>query len=149
MQDLATLAKKMPCISSVARAGVVRVPAAVRVSVSSLPTRCCNRAISTANVENTSRTAVATTEKEDLVPLLPYGALTSKPYAFQARPWELRHAESIDVSDGLGSNIRVDFKVQYSDNLRTYSPTCLRSKPSWCVFLMWSRVLTLQYTTQL
>ncbi|CAM9627692.1 unnamed protein product, partial [Discosporangium mesarthrocarpum] len=44
------------------------------------------------------------------VPLLPYGALTSKPYAFQARPWELRHAESIDVSDGVGSNIRVDFK---------------------------------------
>ncbi|KAF3069594.1 NADH-ubiquinone oxidoreductase 78 kDa subunit [Trichoderma lentiforme] len=38
----------------------------------------------------------------------PVGALTSKPYAFRARPWELKHTESIDVLDGLGSNIRVD-----------------------------------------
>ena len=45
------------------------------------------------------------------VDISPVGALTSKPYAFQARPWELRHAESIDVSDGVGSNIRVDYKV--------------------------------------
>ena len=45
------------------------------------------------------------------IDISPVGALTSKPYAFQARPWELRHAESIDVSDGVGSNIRVDFKV--------------------------------------
>lgn len=45
------------------------------------------------------------------VDIAPVGALTSKPYAFQARPWELRHAESIDVSDGVGSNIRVDYKV--------------------------------------
>lgn len=48
---------------------------------------------------------------ERSVEIAPVGALTSKPYAFQARPWELRHAESIDVSDGIGSNIRVDFKV--------------------------------------
>lgn len=40
--------------------------------------------------------------------LCPVGALTSKPYAFTARPWELRSTESIDVLDGLGSNIRVD-----------------------------------------
>lgn len=46
------------------------------------------------------------------IDIAPVGALTSKPYAFQARPWELRHAESIDVSDGVGSNIRVDYKVR-------------------------------------
>lgn len=49
--------------------------------------------------------------KRQSVDIVPVGALTSKPYAFQARPWELRHAESIDVSDGVGSNIRVDYKV--------------------------------------
>lgn len=36
------------------------------------------------------------------------GALTSKPYAFTARNWELRATESIDVSDALGANIRID-----------------------------------------
>lgn len=49
--------------------------------------------------------------QESSIDIAPVGALTSKPYAFQARPWELRHAESIDVSDGVGSNIRVDYKV--------------------------------------
>lgn len=49
--------------------------------------------------------------QEKSIEIAPVGALTSKPYAFQARPWELRHAESIDVSDGVGSNIRVDYKV--------------------------------------
>ena len=38
------------------------------------------------------------------------GALTSRPYAFNARPWELKKTESIDVMDALGSNIRVDAK---------------------------------------
>src|SRR5690606_9822941 len=38
----------------------------------------------------------------------PVGALTSKPYAFQARPWELSKTETIDVMDAVGSNIRVD-----------------------------------------
>lgn len=42
--------------------------------------------------------------------LLLTGALTSKPYAFTSRPWELRSAQSIDILDGLGSNIRIDFK---------------------------------------
>lgn len=42
--------------------------------------------------------------------LLLTGALTSKPYAFTSRPWELRSVNSIDVLDGLGSNIRIDFK---------------------------------------
>ena len=36
------------------------------------------------------------------------GALTSKPYAFTARNWELKPTESIDVSDAMGANIRVD-----------------------------------------
>jgi NADH-quinone oxidoreductase subunit G len=44
----------------------------------------------------------------NVVDLCPVGALTSKPYAFQARPWELVKTESIDVMDGVGSNIRVD-----------------------------------------
>lgn len=44
----------------------------------------------------------------NIVDLCPVGALTSKPYAFQARPWELKNTESIDVLDAVGSNIRVD-----------------------------------------
>jgi NADH-quinone oxidoreductase subunit G len=44
----------------------------------------------------------------NLVDLCPVGALTSKPYAFIARPWELRKTESIDVMDAVGSAIRVD-----------------------------------------
>ncbi len=42
------------------------------------------------------------------VDLCPVGALTSKPYAFNARPWELRKTESVDVMDGQGCNIRLD-----------------------------------------
>ncbi|MEM9060767.1 MAG: NADH-quinone oxidoreductase subunit NuoG [Pseudomonadota bacterium] len=44
----------------------------------------------------------------NIVDLCPVGALTSKPYAFSARPWELKKTQSIDVMDALGSNIRVD-----------------------------------------
>lgn len=44
----------------------------------------------------------------NLVDICPVGALTSKPYKFKARPWELRKTESIDVHDAVGSNIRVD-----------------------------------------
>jgi NADH dehydrogenase (ubiquinone) Fe-S protein 1 len=44
----------------------------------------------------------------NVVDLCPVGALTSKPYAFHARPWELKTTESIDVLDAVGSNIRVD-----------------------------------------
>lgn len=40
--------------------------------------------------------------------LCPVGALTSKPYAFTARPWELRRIDSIDVLDAIGSNIVVN-----------------------------------------
>ena len=46
----------------------------------------------------------------NIVDLCPVGALTSKPYAFTARPWELSKTETIDVMDALGSNIRVDTK---------------------------------------
>jgi NADH-quinone oxidoreductase subunit G len=44
----------------------------------------------------------------NMVDLCPVGALTSKPYAFAARPWELNHTESIDVLDAVGSNIVID-----------------------------------------
>jgi NADH-quinone oxidoreductase subunit G len=44
----------------------------------------------------------------NLVDICPVGALTSKPYAFAARPWELGKTQSIDVMDGVGSAIRVD-----------------------------------------
>ena len=44
----------------------------------------------------------------NIIDLCPVGALTSKPYAFKARSWELKKTESIDVMDGVGSNIRID-----------------------------------------
>src|SRR4051794_27037428 len=44
----------------------------------------------------------------NIIDLCPVGALTSKPYAFAARPWELRKTESVDVLDAVGSNIRID-----------------------------------------
>ena len=44
----------------------------------------------------------------NVIDLCPVGALTSKPYAFEARPWELKKTETIDIMDSVGSNIRVD-----------------------------------------
>ncbi len=44
----------------------------------------------------------------NIVDLCPVGALTSKPYAFNARPWELTRTESVDAMDAVGSNIRID-----------------------------------------
>ncbi|MEY4256319.1 MAG: hypothetical protein RLZZ141_1546, partial [Pseudomonadota bacterium] len=44
----------------------------------------------------------------NVIDLCPVGALTSKPYAFNARPWELKKTETIDVMDALGSAIRID-----------------------------------------
>ena len=44
----------------------------------------------------------------NVIDLCPVGALTSKPYQFEARPWELKKTETIDVMDAVGSNIRVD-----------------------------------------
>ena len=46
----------------------------------------------------------------NLIDVCPVGALTSKPYAFKARPWELKKVETIDVHDAVGSNIRVDVR---------------------------------------
>ena len=53
-------------------------------------------------------TAMTSELQGNVVDLCPVGALTSKPYAFAARPWELTKTESIDVMDALGSAIRVD-----------------------------------------
>jgi NADH-quinone oxidoreductase subunit G len=53
-------------------------------------------------------TAMTSELQGNVVDLCPVGALTSKPYAFAARPWELNKTESIDVMDALGSAIRVD-----------------------------------------
>ena len=44
----------------------------------------------------------------NVIDLCPVGALTSKPYVFEARPWELKKTETVDVMDSIGSNIRVD-----------------------------------------
>ena len=85
-------------------------------------TRCIRFATEVAGVEELGATgrgesmevttyvehALTTELSGNLVDLCPVGALTSKPYAFEARSWELSKTESIDVMDGLGSNIRVD-----------------------------------------
>src|SRR5262249_36346110 len=52
--------------------------------------------------------AMSSELQSNVVDLCPVGALTSKPYAFAARPWELGKTETIDVMDALGSSIRVD-----------------------------------------
>jgi NADH-quinone oxidoreductase subunit G len=52
--------------------------------------------------------AVTSELSGNVIDLCPVGALTSKPYAFNARPWELTKTESVDVMDALGSAIRVD-----------------------------------------
>lgn len=46
----------------------------------------------------------------NVIDLCPVGALTSKPYAFKARPWELRLSESVDTTDSTGSNLYINFK---------------------------------------
>ncbi len=48
----------------------------------------------------------------NVIDLCPVGALTSKPYQFKARPWELKRTDSIDVFDSVGSNIRIDSRAQ-------------------------------------
>ena len=52
--------------------------------------------------------ALASELSGNVIDLCPVGALTSKPYAFVSRPWELKKTETIDVMDAIGSNIRVD-----------------------------------------
>ena len=54
--------------------------------------------------------AVTSELSGNVIDLCPVGALTSKPYAFRARPWELRKTETVDVMDAVGSNIRVDVR---------------------------------------
>ena len=87
-------------------------------------TRCVRFAAEVAGVEeigmiSRGESAEITTYLEEsltselsgnVIDLCPVGALTSKPYAYNARPWELRKTESVDVMDALGSNIRVDAK---------------------------------------
>ena len=48
----------------------------------------------------------------NVIDLCPVGALTSKPYQFKARPWELKRTDSIDIFDAIGSNIRIDSRAQ-------------------------------------
>ena len=85
-------------------------------------TRCIRFATEVAGVEELGATgrgesmevttyvehALSTELSGNLVDLCPVGALTSKPYAFEARSWELTKTESVDVLDALGSNIRID-----------------------------------------
>jgi len=84
-------------------------------------TRCVRFATEVAGVEdiglvNRGEKVEITTLEEaidselsgNLVDVCPVGALTSKPYAFEARPWELRKTNSVDVMDAVGSNIRID-----------------------------------------
>ena len=85
-------------------------------------TRCIRFATEVAGVEELGATgrgesmevttyvehALSTELAGNLVDLCPVGALTSKPYAFEARSWELSKTESVDVMDALGSNIRID-----------------------------------------
>ena len=85
-------------------------------------TRCIRFATEVAGVEELGATgrgesmevttyvehALSTELAGNLVDLCPVGALTSKPYAFEARSWELTKTESVDVLDALGANIRID-----------------------------------------
>ena len=65
------------------------------------------------NAEITSlEQAVDSPLSGNLVDICPVGALTSRPYAFRARPWELTHTNSVDVLDALGSAIRIDSRGQ-------------------------------------
>lgn len=54
--------------------------------------------------------AIASELSGNLIDVCPVGALTSKPYAFHARPWELKKVETVDVMDAVGSNIRLDVR---------------------------------------
>ena len=62
------------------------------------------------NVEITTylEQTLASELSANVIDLCPVGALTSRPYAFVARPWELNKVESVDVMDAMGSNIRID-----------------------------------------
>jgi NADH-quinone oxidoreductase subunit G len=72
----------------------------------------------------------------NVIDLCPVGALTSKPYAFQARPWELTKTESIDVMDAVGSAIRVDSRGR--EVMRSGSPTRPASSGMVCARSAWT-----------
>ena len=59
-------------------------------------------------ITNSLEEALTSELQGNIVDLCPVGALTSKPYAFAACPWELNETKSIDVMDALGSAIRID-----------------------------------------
>lgn len=65
----------------------------------------------------------------NVIDLCPVGALTSKPYAFKARPWELHKTESIDVMDALGAHIRVD--TRGGEVMRILPRTCEAINEEW------------------
>ena len=81
------------------------------------------------------------------------GALTSKPYAFTARNWELRPTESIDVSDAMGANIRIDARGSEVLNMEVPSFCSMQRHsniaiitaelPTWPVLYGCSRLLRL------
>ncbi len=84
-------------------------------------TRCVRFATEVAGVEDiglvnrgehaeitTLERAVNSELSGNLIDVCPVGALTARPYAFHARPWELRKTNSVDVMDAVGSNIRID-----------------------------------------
>jgi NADH-quinone oxidoreductase subunit G len=73
--------------------------------------------------------AVTSELSGNLVDVCPVGALTSKPYAFNARPWELTKTESVDVMDALGSAIRVD--ARGADVLRVLPRTNEEINEEW------------------
>lgn len=52
--------------------------------------------------------AMASELSGNVIDICPVGALTSKPFAFTARSWELKSTESIDVSDAVGANIKIN-----------------------------------------
>jgi NADH-quinone oxidoreductase subunit G len=66
------------------------------------------------NMEITSYLEGAITSElsGNVVDLCPVGALVSKPYSFEARPWELRKVPGIDVMDAVGTNIRIDHRFR-------------------------------------
>lgn len=61
-----------------------------------------------AEIVNAISGAIDSELSGNIIDLCPVGALTNKPYSFKARPWELRHTNSIDIMDSLCSNIRID-----------------------------------------
>src|SRR3546814_9846092 len=69
----------------------------------------------------------------NVVDLCPVGALTSKPYAFEARPWELTKTPGIDVMDAVGTNVRFDRSEEHTSELQSlmrisYAVFCLKKK---------------------